>query len=126
MQNPSVAGPEFADKSVQFLERLIFQKKYTVFNKTSEIIIVNQFARIQTRNFFGLADDEGPENTFHIREAIRVSDTILIAWGKNNPFPDKQEAILQILDTHKNKTVLMTKKHPSRGTYENFILPFSA
>ena len=88
MQNPSVAGSEFADKSVQFLEKLIFQKQTKVFKKASQIVIVNQFARIQTKNFKGLAEDEGPENKAHIAQAIRASDIILIAWGKTNPFKE--------------------------------------
>ncbi len=126
MQNPSVAGSEFADKSVQFLEKLIFQKQNKAFKKVSQIVIVNQFARIQTKNFKGLVEDEGPENKAHLLEAIRISDIILIAWGKTNPFKESQQAILQMIDTFKDRTVLITKKHPSRGMYENFILPFPA
>jgi hypothetical protein len=125
MQNPSVAGSEFADKSVQFLEKLIFQKQDPAFKKASQVVIVNQFARIQTRNFKGSPEDEGPENKAHLMEAIRVSDIILIAWGKTNPYKASQRNILQMLATFKDKTVLITKKHPSRGMYENFILPFS-
>ncbi len=37
--------------------------------------------------------------TNHLREAIRISDIILIAWGKNNPFKESQQAILQMIDT---------------------------
>lgn len=125
MQNPSVAGSEFADKSVQFLETLIFQKEYPEFAKISTIIIVNQFARIQTKNFQGRPSDLGPENNDHIQKSIRKSDIILIAWGKTNPYTERQQAIQDMIQAYENKKVLMTKKHPSRGSYQDFITPYS-
>jgi len=121
MQNPSVACSEFADKSVQFLERLIFQKNYPEFSNISEVHIVNQFARIQTRNFKGRPSDIGPENDHYIKSAIHKSDSILIAWGKTNSYTERQLAILEMIRTFKNKKMLMTKKHPSRGSYQDFI-----
>ena len=59
MQNPSVANTEIADKSVQFLEKLIFTKGYSEFRNVKKIIIVNQFALIQTNEFKGLESDIG-------------------------------------------------------------------
>lgn len=125
MQNPSVAGSEFADKSVQFLETLIFQKKYTEFKKTSKVLIVNQFARIQTKNFKGRVSDIGPENDNHIQKAICKSDIILIAWGKTNPYLDRQKVIIHMIQSFENKKILMTKKHPSRGSYQDFITSYT-
>ncbi len=124
MQNPSVAGSEFADKSVQFLETLIFQKEYPEFAKVSKILIVNQFARIQTKNFKGRTSDIGPENDKHILKAICKSDIILIAWGKTNPYTKRQQAIQDMIKASENKRILMTKKHPSRGSYQDFILTY--
>ncbi len=125
MQNPSVAGREFADKSVQFLETLIFQKEYAEFSKVSKILIVNQFARIQTKNFKGKSTDIGPENDQYIKNAIQKADSILIAWGKNNPFIERQQAILKMIRVDENKKVLITRKHPSRGSYSNFIMGYT-
>jgi len=125
MQNPSIANTEIADKSVQFLEKLIFEKEVELFRNVKTIIIVNQFARIQTKYFEGKAEDIGPDNDIHIRRAIDQSDIILIAWGKANPFLKRQQDILRIISSFKDKKVLMTKKHPSRGTYQKFIVPFS-
>lgn len=122
MQNPSVAGNTIADKSVQFLEKLIFRMKYSQFEGVSQIIIVNQFARIQTRDFKGSPDDVGHKNDFHIRNAIQESDSVLIAWGKANPYVLRQETILNMVREYPEKNVLMTKKHPSRGTYKDFIM----
>ncbi len=125
MQNPSVAGSEFADKSVQFLETLIFQKEYPEFAKVSTIVIVNQFARIQTKNFKGRPTDIGPENNDHIQKAIHKSDIILIAWGKTNPYTERQQAILDMMQAYENKRILVTKKHPSRGSYQDFITTYA-
>jgi hypothetical protein len=123
MQNPSVAGSKFADKSVQFLEKLIFEKDYPQFRKVSKILIVNQFARIQTKNFKGRLSDVGPENDEHLQSAIRNSDGILLAWGKNNPFEKRQQDIMRMIEVPTNKKVWVTKKHPSRGYYQDFIMP---
>ena len=125
MQNPSIANTEIADKSVQFLEKLIFEKEVELFRNVKTIIIVNQFARIQTKYFEGKAEDIGPDNDIHIRRAIDQSDIILIAWGKTNPFLKRQQDILRIISSFQCKKVLMTKRHPSRGTYQKFIVPFS-
>ena len=125
MQNPSIANTEIADKSVQFLEKLIFEKEVELFRNVKTIIIVNQFARIQTKYFEGKAEDIGPDNDIHIRRAIDQSDIILIAWGKTNPFFKRQQDNIGIISFYKDKKVLMTKKHPSRGTYQKFIVPFS-
>lgn len=125
MQNPSIANTEIADKSVQFLEKLVFEKELKLFSNVNSIIIVNQFARIQTKYFEGKAGDIGPDNDIHIRKAIDLSDIILIAWGKTNPFLKRQQVILRIIPSIKHEKLLMTKKHPSRGTYQNFIVPFS-
>lgn len=48
MQNPSYAGEQEADKSVQFLENVVFQrkKKFPEFDTARKLIIVNQFAQI--------------------------------------------------------------------------------
>lgn len=124
MQNPSIAGNKIADKSVQFLETLIFHKNYPEFDEVSHITILNQFARIQTKDFEGKDEDIGPENDIYIHKAISLSNIILIAWGKSNPFIKRQHDILSMISSYKNKKVLMTKKHPSRGTYQDFIVPF--
>jgi len=124
MQNPSVASHLVADKSVQFLEKIIFTNTVPEFENVSQVLIVNQFARIQTKNFQGTKADIGPGNDAHIRDAIRKSDTILIAWGKTNPYKDRQEVILKIIREFPDKQVLMTKKHPSRGSYKDFIMAY--
>lgn len=125
MQNPSVANAEIADKSVQFLEKLIFTKGYNEFRNVKKIIIVNQFALIQTNDFKGLESDIGENNDGHILEAIRESNIVLIAWGRDNPYSERKKAVNNMLAKHPGKTLLETKKHPSRGTYINFIKTYS-
>lgn len=125
MQNPSVANAEIADKSVQFLEKLIFTKGYNEFRNVKKIIIVNQFALIQTNDFKGLESDIGEKNDGHILEAIRESDIVLIAWGRGNSYSERKAAINNMLAEHSGKTLLETNKHPSRGTYTNFVKAYS-
>lgn len=125
MQNPSIANTEIADKSVQFLERLVFEKQVELFKYVNTITIVNQFAYIQTKGFVGSTFKIGKENDNFIRQAIRDSEIVTIAWGKTNSYLKRQEDILRIVYSFEGKKILMTKKHPSRGTYQDFMLPFS-
>lgn len=121
MQNPSIANAEIADKSVKFIERLIFTKSYREFSNVKKIIIVNQFALIKTKDFGGLESDIGEENNEYILNAIRESDIILIAWGRSNCFSARKETVNNMLAEHSDKTLLETETHPSRGRYNDFI-----
>ncbi len=125
MQNPSEADTRKADKSVQFLERLIFKTDCDDFEGVSKMIIVNQFAFIQKKDFKGFKEHIGVDNDIIIRKSILESDIILIAWGKINPYFERKEAILHIVADSGNKVILETKKHPSRGFYKDFIQPLS-
>ncbi len=91
MQNPSYAGVEIADKSVQVLERVVFEKNIEEFNGVERLIIVNQFAFIQTNNFIGTDEQVGNRNNDAISEAIDESDIVLLAWGKANRFTHYQK-----------------------------------
>ena len=123
MQNPSYADKNIADKSVNFLEKLIFKREYEVFSKINKIIIVNQFAYIQTNDFRGSFEQIGEKNNKIIEKCIEESDIILIAWGKSNSFKNRIDFINKILQKEQNcnKKCYITKKHPSRGFYNNFI-----
>ena len=125
MQNPSVANVKFADKSVQFLEKLIFEKEVEPFRNIKTIIVVNLFAYIQTNSFLGSADKIGKENDSIVRHAIEVSDMVLIAWGKTNSYSERRNVIHAILKDYPKKRLLKTRIHPSRGTYKDFIEPYS-
>ena len=69
MQNPSYACVEYADKSVQVLERVIFEKQYPQFTGVERLIIVNLFAFIQTNDFSGKDDYIGERNDAAIARA---------------------------------------------------------
>lgn len=125
MQNPSVADSDIADRSVQFLEKLIFQKEYDEFKDVNKIIIVNQFAYLQTNDFDGSTEHIGSENDNYIREAVKFSDIVLIAWGSSNVYITRKQAVNLIIAEFPNKVLLQTKAHPSRGTYVDFIEPYS-
>ncbi len=125
MQNPSYAGEDVADKSVQFMEKVIFKKGLPEFNDVSRLIVVNQFARIQTNNFQGFSHDIGTENDAAIDAALRESDIIIIGWGSGNRFDERKAYILSLIKKMSGKPLFQTKMHPSRGRYEGFIQPLS-
>jgi hypothetical protein len=121
MQNPSHADEKKADKSVQVLERVVFEKDYEEFSNVGQLIIVNQFAFIQTKGFNGTQKHIGTRNDETIAQAIEQSDIILIAWGKTNGYIQRKKEILKVIDRHQDKRLLQTSMHPSRVTYKGFI-----
>ncbi len=126
MQNPSVADDKVADKSVQFLEKLILENKgYPQFKGVNRIIIVNQFAYIKTNDFIGSTEHIGEENDLYIRKSITEADIILIAWGVSNAYKNRQDQIISVIKDVGKKEVYATKKHPSRGRYKDFIYKYS-
>ncbi len=124
MQNPSYAGTEHADKSVQVLERVVFEKGLKEFEGVERLIVVNQFAYIQTNDFVGTDDQIGSRNNAAISEAFKESDILLIAWGKANGFTERKDYVLNVLEKMMSKKILKTSSHPSRMKYDGFIQPF--
>ncbi len=124
MQNPSVANEEVADRSVQFLETLVFLDNYPQFKNVSTLIIVNQFALIQTRDFSGTSNVVGQDNDAHIREAIKRADIVLVAWGTSNNYTERKDTIKRMISSSTGKQVYQTKSHPSRGFHYDFIQPY--
>jgi len=86
---------------------------------------VRNVGYVQTNNFNGAEEHIGVENDRHIREACHEADIILIGWGSGNSFNNRKEAINSIISNLGNKLLLQTKKHPSRGRYDDFIEPYS-
>lgn len=125
MQNPSDADKNVADKSVQFIEKLIFNEDYKEFENVHKIIVVNQFAYVQKKDFKCDESFIGSKNDEKIKSAINESKIILVAWGKSNRYYDRQEAIKRMLRLTTNKKMYETKKHPSRGFYKNFTIDYT-
>lgn len=125
MQNPSIANEVVADKSVQFLEKLIFKKGLPEFRRVTRCNIVNQFGKVQTKNFQGRTVDIGKENDLYVQVAIEEADIVLIAWGKNNAYESRKKCILDLVRKSGKKEVFQTRKHPSRGRYRDFIVPLT-
>lgn len=125
MLNPSVADEYQADKSVQFLERLLFQKGSPNLEHITGLSVVNLFAFIQTHNFIGSPEHVGKLNDQYLDQAIAEADMVLIAWGKSCAYPERQAVVYKLLEKHPEKAVFLTKSHPSRGTYQDFIRPYS-
>lgn len=121
MQNPSIANSEIADKSVQFLEKLIFTKGVSQFSDTSKLIVVNQFAFIQTNDFLGNDEHIGGLNDESISQAVNESDVVLIAWGSGNRYEARKTVINKILQKYRGKLLLQGKSHPSRASYTDYI-----
>lgn len=124
LQNPSTADEKQADKSVQFLERLVFQRSCPEFEGVKRLCIVNQFAYIQTSGFNGGHDHIGPENDRYLIETLARSDSVLIAWGKSNRYTERKRFICDLLATRDPHSLWQTRAHPSRGRYRDFIVPY--
>jgi hypothetical protein len=124
MQNPSYAGEDVADKSVQFLEKNVFELDLPEFRNVGRLTIVNQFARVLTNDFVGQDAEIGSRNDAAISNAIAQAEIVLIAWGSSNRFEARKEFVIGVLKEHQGKETYQTRMHPSRGRYENFILPF--
>jgi hypothetical protein len=125
MQNPSYAGEDMADKSVQFMEKVVFQKQLPEFAGVRRLIVVNQFARVQTNNFQGLPGEIGLENNSAIQDALKEADIIIIGWGCRNRFKERKSFVLSLLGKINGKQLFKTRTHPSRAGYDGFIQPFS-
>ena len=124
MQNPSYAGEDMADKSVKFMEKVIFKKGLAEFDGVVRLIVVNQFAFIQTNDFQGLPHEIGVLNDAAIKDALHESDIVILGWGSSNRFEERKAFVLALLGEMKQKTIYKTKMHPSRGRYEEFIQPY--
>lgn len=125
MQNPSYAGEDVADKSVQFLEKVVFKKGLPEFDGVRRLIVVNQFAYVQTNDFEGLPHQIGELNDAAIMTALNEADIVVLAWGSSNRFEARKAFVRGILGGMKYKTLLQTRMHPSRGQYDSFIQPFA-
>lgn len=124
MQNPSYAGEDVADKSVQFMEKVVFKKGLAEFDGVRRLIVVNQFARIQTNDFQGLPNEIGALNDAAIKDALHESDIVILGWGSSNRFEERKAFVLGLLGDMKQKTLFKTRMHPSRGRYDGFIQPY--
>ncbi len=124
MMNPSMANEEIADKSVQFMEKIVLERGLRHFKGVRRLIVVNQFAYIQTNEFKGLPHEIGPRNNAAIKAAFKESDIIILGWGCGNKFKARQDFVLGLLPELKGKRFFQTKKHPSRAAYKGFIKKF--
>lgn len=97
LRNPSAADAAIADKSVQFLEKLVFMQGLPQFAGAHKLIIVNQFALIRARGVVGLEKHIGAETDRHIDQAIAESGVIVVAWGKSNPCTSRKLVIDRML-----------------------------
>lgn len=123
MMNPSYAGEHIADKSVQFMEKVVFLKGLAEFKGVRKLLVVNQFARIQTHQFQGLPHEIGSSNNASIKAAFKKSEIVILAWGSGNPFEERKVFVWNLLKRMKGKKIYKTRMHPSRGRYDGFILP---
>jgi hypothetical protein len=85
----------------------------------------NQFARIQTNGFQGLPFEIGALNDAAIKDTLHESDIVILGWGSSNRFEERKAFVLGLLGEMKQKTLLKTRMHPSRGRYDGFIQPYA-
>lgn len=126
MQNPSRADEKVADRSVKFMEQLVFGNIHPAFKQIRRLIVVNQFALVQTSEFQGNNEDIGKDNDKEIENALRESDIVIIGWGSSNRFDLRKCVVFSLLKEMHGKEIYKTKVHPSRASYrEDFIQTFS-
>jgi len=89
------------------------------------LIVVNQFAAIQTNDFQGLPREIGSGNDAAIETALNESDIIILGWGSTNPFDQRKAFVLGLLQKMNVKQLFKTKMHPAWGCYDGFVQPFS-
>lgn len=93
MLNPSIADELKNDHSVN---RCL---NYLIDNDYGSLEIVNLFAYIETDSKKLKTSEKyiGPENEFYIREAIKNSETIIVAWGSDNDYKMRKKQVLSII-----------------------------
>jgi len=123
LQNPSYADETRADKSINIIEKVVFEKDYKVFDKVDHIVIVNQFAYVQTKNFYGDEGKIGVLNDYILEREIKNADIILIGWGLDNHYSDRKKTIKKIIfdNQNKNKKIYITSMHPCVVKYDDYI-----
>jgi hypothetical protein len=126
MQNPSYADKTVADRSVKRMEEMIFGNKQPAFKQIRRLIVVNQFALVQTSGFQGNDEDIGKDNDKEIGKALRESEIVVLGWGASNRFDARKCFIIGLLKQMPGKKIYKTKVHPSRGSFSNdFIQVFN-
>ncbi|MEA2029044.1 MAG: DUF1643 domain-containing protein [Campylobacterota bacterium] len=75
-QNPSHANEEYADKTLQYFEKLIFDK----FPQYSKIIMLNLYSRIDTQKKFN-QDLEREETYKELLTHLKENSDFLLAFG---------------------------------------------
>ena len=125
MQNQSYASVDMADKSIQFMEKVVFQKGFPELPPIRRLIVVNQFARIQTAGFMGLPDDIGSKNNATIESTLKESEVVILAWGSGNRFEERKAFVVGLLRQMVGKQLFKTRMHPARGRYADFIQPLN-
>jgi hypothetical protein len=126
MQNPSYADEDMADQSVKFMEKLVFSGEHFAFKQIRRLIVVNQFALVQTSEFQGNDEDIGEDNDKEIENALRESDIVILGWGSSNKFDLRKCVVFCLLKKIPGQKIFKTKVHPSRGSHsEDFIQEFS-
>lgn len=125
MQNPSYANDDIADKSINFLEQLIFKQNLSTFKNVRKMIVVNQYAYILTEDFVPNENSNGDKNDDAIEQAINESDIVVVAWGVSNSFKNRKDFVHELLRKSTHKKILGTRKHPSLGSLqEDFLFEY--
>lgn len=125
MQNPSYAGVDVADKSVQVLERVVFEQGRSEFAGVTRMVIVNLYAAIQTNDFRPAPAMIGSKNDVIIENSVETSDIVLIAWGQAKADPARKKWIVRLAAKYPGKHWLKTRMHPARVRYKGFIQPLN-
>lgn len=129
LKNPSSATEQYADKTIQNVEREI----YRLFPAAARVKIVNLFAIRATDTLdvrrvidhHGVGWAIGHDNDFALQGAIEESDQVVAAWGAQSriltaPYERRVKQVVRMLDGHRQKLWYVGglsggKRHPRHG-----------
>lgn len=119
--NPSTADAKYDDATVK--KCIGFSLK----NEFSGFYLVNLFAYRSTdfKNLKKTNDPIGNENDLYILDYLKRFETIILAWGNNGNYLNRDKEVLKLISQHKNKRIVClgtTKsnqpKHPLMLSYK--------
>ena len=114
--NPSKADEDRSDNTVTRCCNFARRFGYGVL----EMANLNAFRATDPKDMKAASDPVGPDNDFHLREAIRRCDLIVPAWGIHGAFMDRDQEVLEIIRREGKVPYCFGKtkdgypRHPSR------------
>lgn len=126
--NPSTADAEIDDPT---LTRCVVRAKSLGYKRLK---LVNLFAFRSTNPamLHGCDDPVGPNNDKTITTLAKDADKIILCWGDNGSWYERDKAVLELLKAFDSKLYCLKRsklgipRHPSRLSYEHSLEKYTA